>query len=63
VGFYHREDSTAYHVLGGNQSNAVNVARLDKGRLLGARWPITAGSPPGRVVQGAGGGGLSQNEQ
>ncbi len=62
VGFYHREDSTAYHVLGGNQSNSVNIARLDKGRFLGARWPITAGAPPGRTVLGDGGGTLSRNE-
>lgn len=39
VGFYHGEDDTHFHVLGGNQSNAVTVTRVAKSRLLGARWP------------------------
>lgn len=48
VGFYAGEDATAYHVLGGNQSNAVTITRIAKSRLLGARWPngepITTGT-------------------
>lgn len=40
VGFYWGEDDTHYHVLGGNQSNAVTVSRIDKDRLLSARWPL-----------------------
>lgn len=39
VGFYHGEDATHYHVLGGNQSNAVTVSRMAKSRLLASRWP------------------------
>ena len=39
VGFYVGEDATHYHVLGGNQANAVNIMRLGKGRLLASRWP------------------------
>lgn len=39
VGFYWAEDATHYHVLGGNQSNQVNVKRIPKSRLLEARWP------------------------
>lgn len=39
VGFYHGEDKTHFHVLGGNQSNAVTVTRIAKNRLLMARWP------------------------
>lgn len=39
VGFYISEDSTSYHILGGNQSNTVNVTRVSKNRFLGARWP------------------------
>lgn len=42
VGFYAGEDGSAYHVLGGNQSNKVCVTRIAKNRLLGARWPATA---------------------
>ena len=34
VGFYIGEDSTCYHVLGGNQSNMVNVTRILKSRLV-----------------------------
>lgn len=42
VGFYAGEDSACYHVLGGNQSNSVSVARIRKDRLLEARWPVAA---------------------
>jgi uncharacterized protein (TIGR02594 family) len=45
VGFYAGEDTRAYHVLGGNQSDSVSIARLAKERLLGARWPKTAPAP------------------
>lgn len=43
VGIYVGEDSTHYHVLGGNQNNSVNVARIAKSRLNQARrtaWKI-----------------------
>lgn len=39
VGFYVGEDATFYHVLGGNQSNAVNVMRIAKARCIAIRWP------------------------
>jgi len=42
VGFMAGEDASHYHVLGGNQSNAVSVARVPKERFLNARWPTTA---------------------
>lgn len=45
VGFYAGEDSGAYHVLGGNQGDEVNVTRLTKDRLLGIRWPAGEGLP------------------
>jgi uncharacterized protein (TIGR02594 family) len=45
VGFYWAEDDNAYHVLGGNQSDAVTITRLAKDRLLEARWPDTAPKP------------------
>lgn len=63
VGLYAGEDGSAYRVLGGNQSDAVTIARISKSRLLGARWPATADVPEGagrRFVQG--GGELSTNE-
>lgn len=39
VGFAVGQDSDAYYVLGGNQSDAVTIARIAKGRALGFRWP------------------------
>lgn len=39
VGFYVGEDAKHYHVLGGNQSNEVNITRIEKPRLLAARQP------------------------
>lgn len=45
VGFYIGEDSTTYHVLGGNQSNMVNIIRIEKSRLLGARRPPYINAP------------------
>lgn len=41
VGFAVGEDATDYYVLGGNQGNTVSITRIDKKRLLGARWPNT----------------------
>lgn len=52
VGFYHGEDANNYHVLGGNQSNSVSVMRVKRNRLLGARWPLTAGPPTGTTAEG-----------
>ena len=44
VGFAIGQDNTHFYVLGGNQSDAVTIARIAKFRLLGARWP--ANYPP-----------------
>ncbi|MAI35028.1 MAG: peptidoglycan-binding protein [Rhodopirellula sp.] len=43
VGFYAGEDETHFHVLGGNQSNAVTISKIAKKRLRkgGVRWPVT----------------------
>lgn len=62
VGFYWAEDDTAFHVLGGNQSNAVTVTRIERRRLLGARWPSGVRAP--QIVRRASSGGniLSTNE-
>lgn len=62
VGFYNGEDDQAYHVLGGNQSNAVNVTRIGKDRFLGTRRPASMPAlPGGRVLRGTGGT-VSRNE-
>jgi len=61
VGFYVGEDETAYHVLGGNQANAVNVTRIVKARLIASRWP--KGEPvTGKPVWLKSNGHLSRNE-
>jgi len=41
VGFAIGQDDAHFFVLGGNQSDAVTIARIAKSRLLGARWPST----------------------
>lgn len=42
VGFYIGEDTDKILVLGGNQSNQVNISRYAKSRLLGFRRPVMA---------------------
>ena len=46
VGFYWAEDDTHFHVLGGNQGDAVSVVRIPKGRKVACRWP------PGKPIDG-----------
>lgn len=40
VGLYIGEDREAYHVLGGNTSDQVKIARIEKERLRAVRSPI-----------------------
>jgi len=50
VGLYAGEDSTCYHVLGGNQGNSVSVTRIEKARCVAIRWPAGVPMPTtGRV--------------
>ena len=62
VGFYYSEDDTHYHVLGGNQSNSVSVAKLTKNRLLSAQLPTVGGPYPRQKVRGAGDFTVTTNE-
>jgi uncharacterized protein (TIGR02594 family) len=39
VALYVGEDKDCYHVLGGNQSDAVNITRIEKKRMYRARRP------------------------
>jgi len=39
VGFYVSEDKHYFHVLGGNQSDAVNIKRISKSRHIATMWP------------------------
>lgn len=50
VGFYVAEDSTHFHVLGGNQADAVNVMRIAKNRLISMNWPMGFDLPPVKPV-------------
>ena len=43
VTLYVGEDATHYHCLGGNQGDAITIARLAKSRKPAIRWP--AGEP------------------
>ncbi len=62
VGFYVSEDAGAYHVLGGNQSNAVTITKVRKKRFLGARWPKTAAPAGGHARTRRRSGTISTNE-
>lgn len=64
VGIYVGEDISTYHILGGNQGDAVSIIRIARDRLRGARRPVwrisqPAGVTPWRVD---GGGPVSVNE-
>ncbi len=61
VGFYEAEDDAAYHVLGGNQSDAVTIARVAKDRCVAIRWPAGC-DPTGRPVLARADVALSRNE-
>lgn len=57
VAFYVGEDSTHYHVLGGNQSDSISITKVRKNRLRdgGIRWPSTFPLPTGGRVVADGG--------
>ncbi len=64
VANYLGEDTTHYHVIGGNQQNTVNVTRIEKSRLDAIRWPQTADPPVGdRIFLTAKGVPVSTNEK
>jgi uncharacterized protein (TIGR02594 family) len=45
VGFYVAEDKDCYHVLGGNQSDAVTITRIQKSRCIAIRRPAYNNQP------------------
>ena len=49
VGFAVGQVDASFFVLGGNESDAVTIARIAKSRLLGARWPATYPLCPQRL--------------
>ena len=62
VGFYTGEDKDAYQILGGNQSNSVSLAWVEKRRFLGAHWPKSAANLTSSSVIKKRNEGLSSNE-
>lgn len=53
-----------FHVLGGNQSNAVSIMKIDKDRLSGPlRWPKTYPKPKSALPMSTIDGTVSHNEQ
>lgn len=65
VGLYVGEDPAAFHVLGGNTSDAVKIARISKTRLKAVRAPAyKIGRPATAVpyVLASGGLPMSRNE-
>lgn len=62
VGFYVGEDSTHYHILGGNQGDTVSIMRLGKGRCIARRWPRGVPVLGGPVRLTSSGVAVSRNE-
>lgn len=63
VGLYVGEDAAAYHVLGGNQHDAVTIARVAKERLYACRAYYAVGRPANvRPIMLTADGEISTNE-
>jgi uncharacterized protein (TIGR02594 family) len=63
-GIYVGEDDLCYHIIGGNQTNMVNISRVEKTRVLGIRrtkWKI-AQPESVKVVKLSASGFISKNE-
>ncbi len=62
VGLYVGEDDGAYHILGGNQGNAVSIIPIAKARMTAMRWPAGVALPEPQVVRLTRTGALSRDE-
>jgi len=63
VGLYLGQDASAFHVLGGNQGDAVNIARIARSRCIAVRRPVYRIQPDSvRQYNVDARGGLSSNE-
>ena len=60
VGLYVAENKAHFYVLGGNQSDMVNIMKIDKARLITARRSPGIASVPQIIMNTAGA--ISQNE-
>jgi uncharacterized protein (TIGR02594 family) len=61
VGFCAGADSQYFAVLGGNQTNAVTIARIKRARCIAIRWPATFPLPTSYELATASGA-ISRNE-
>lgn len=50
IGFCVGHDQNFWHVLGGNQSNAITITKVAKSRLHAMRWPETYPMPSGAAL-------------
>jgi uncharacterized protein (TIGR02594 family) len=63
VGFYIAEDRDCFHVLGGNQHDAVSIARIERSRCVAMRRPPYAVRPASAVpISISATGAISTNE-
>lgn len=64
VGIYVGEDDKCYHVLGGNQGDAVSIVRIQKVRCIGIRRTKWTKAQPDnvRVIKIGANGVISENE-
>lgn len=63
VALYVGEDAQTWHVLGGNQSDAVTITRIAKTRAVAFRRPQYTVQPPNvRVIKMSASGPISTNE-
>jgi len=62
VGFYVGEDDDAYQILGGNQSDSVNLTWVGRNRFVSAHWPKSASKLTSLAVRKKRDEGLSSNE-
>lgn len=62
VGLYVGEDNTAYHVLGGNQGDAVSIVRIAKSRCIAVRRSYKVVPSNVRKIKLSSTGNLSSNE-
>lgn len=46
VALYEGEDEDSYRIIGGNQSDSVNITSMSKSRFTGAFWPVQAVARP-----------------
>jgi uncharacterized protein (TIGR02594 family) len=62
VGFLVGQSANHFYVLGGNQSNAVNIMPIARTRLVATRWPLERAIEASKLPAMTGGT-ISRNEQ